>query len=176
MEAFTFYFTLFSILISLPSACSETENVTAFISPASGALEIIINEAPTTSAHNLTSNLNSVSRAGSKPSQSVALSSTAKPMVIINRKYRPDETNQRKSKQSINCDCSYMTSEGNERAIVAMLGLLSLLCIATIIAGVVLLIFPRLLHKSLQKFRSLKEPSAFDGGACDYWSNKRETT
>uniref|UniRef100_UPI00398E965E uncharacterized protein isoform X10 n=1 Tax=Pristiophorus japonicus TaxID=55135 RepID=UPI00398E965E len=77
------------------------------------------------------------------------------------------------------CDCSYLVTEGNERAIVAVLGLLSLLCIATIIAGIVLLLYPRLLHNSLKKFRSLKESRDVCGRDCnkdDYWSCNKQSS
>ncbi|XP_051893443.1 uncharacterized protein LOC127582304 [Pristis pectinata] len=58
------------------------------------------------------------------------------------------------NKDTGDCDCSYMVTEGNERAVVAVLGLLSLLCIITTIAGTVLLLYPRLLHNCLQKLFS----------------------
>ncbi|XP_069790430.1 uncharacterized protein [Narcine bancroftii] len=66
-------------------------------------------------------------------------------------KYRSDKAFPRMNKDRDVCDCSYMIVEGNERAVVAVLGLLSLLCIMTTVAGTVLLLYPSLLHSGLQR-------------------------
>ncbi|XP_062929927.1 uncharacterized protein LOC134359957 isoform X4 [Mobula hypostoma] len=134
------------------SRWTETENITARV-PSTSALEILIKEHLTVpSASSLTSNLNSIPTSLSVPN------TTAKSVIIFDRKYRSDKAFQRMNKALGYCDCSYVVTEGNERAVVAVLGLLSLLCILTTIAGIVLILYPRLLHDNLQKLFSSQVP------------------
>ncbi|XP_055516398.1 uncharacterized protein LOC129712172 isoform X2 [Leucoraja erinacea] len=124
---------------------TETENATTNLPPTSAAVEIIINELPTSSVTTSATVTSFASIRSLSPN-------TTKSVAVTDRKYRSDKPVPRMNKDlTEDCDCSFMVTEGNERAVVAVLGLLSLLCIITTVAGIVLLLYPRLLHNCLQK-------------------------